>query len=240
MSISVTLCLGTAVAAVPPHVPEAWVTDVTATSATLRTVVDPEGAGTTYCFEYLTEAAYQANLVANPSGDGYEGAALAPASGSASLGSGTQPIKVSQHVGSLAPLTAYRYRPVATSSAGTTVGPEHVLRTQAPTNVSVPLDGRAWELVSPADKAGGGVGTPESIFGGGVFQAAVGGDSFTLSSPSSFGDAAGAPPASQYLSSRGGSGWVSATSLRPRNPVATATPPTARPSASSPPASRGR
>jgi len=215
VSILVTLCLGTAVAAAPPDVPEAWVTDVTATSATLRTVVDPEGTGTSYRFEYLTEAAYQANLVANPSGDGYEGAALAPASGSASLGSDTQPIKVSQHVGSLAPLTAYRYRPVATSSAGTTVGPEHVFRTEASTNVSIPLDNRAWELVSPVGKAGGGVGTPESIFGGGVFQAAVGGGSFTFSSSSSFGDAAGAPPASQYLSSRGAGGWVSANVSAP-------------------------
>lgn len=211
----VPLCLGTALAASPPSISESWVTDVTASSANLRAAIDPEGIETKYRFEYLTEAAYQANLANNPSGDGFEGAALAPASGSAPLGGGTQPLKVSQHVGSLAPLTAYRYRPVATSSAGTTIGPEHVFRTQAPTNVSVPLDNRAWELVSPADKAGGGVGTPESIFGGGVFQAAAGGGSFTFSSPSSFGEAAGAPPASQYLSSRGGSGWVSANVSAP-------------------------
>ena len=65
-------------------------------------------------------------------------------------------------------------------------------------------------MVSPVDKTGGGVGTPEGVFGGGDFQAGAGGGSFTFSSPSSFGAAAGAPPASQYLSSRGGSGWSSA------------------------------
>lgn len=206
---AMALCLGTAVAASPPSIAESWITDVTATSANLRAVIDSEGVETKYRFEYLTEAAYEANLVAEPLGDGFEGAALVPASGSAPLGSGTQAIKVSQAVGSLSPLTAYRYRPVATSSGGTTIGPEHVFRTQAPTNLSIPLDNRAWELVSPADKAGGGVGAPESIFDGGVFQAAAGGGSFTFSSPSSFGDVAGAPPASQYLSVRGGSGWTS-------------------------------
>jgi hypothetical protein len=207
--LAIPVFLGNALAASPPSIPQSWVTDVTATSANLRALVDPEEASTSYRFEYLTEAAYEANLKANPSGDGFEGASLVPTSGAAPIGSGSQPLKVSQHLGSLAPLTAYRYRPVATSSAGTTVGPEHVFRTQAPTNVSVPLDNRAWELVSPVGKAGGGVGTPESIFGGGDFQAGVAGGSFTFSSPSSFGDAAGAPPASQYLSNRGGSGWVS-------------------------------
>jgi len=210
LALSVTLCLGTAAAASPPAIPEAWVTEVTATSAQLRAAIDPEGFSTTYRFEYLTEAAYEANLKANPSGDGFEGAALVPTSGSAPVGGGSQPLGVVQHIGSLAPLTAYRYRPVATSSGGTTPGPERVLRTEAPTNVTVPLDGRGWEMVSPVDKTGGGVGTPESIFGGGDFQAGATGGSFTFSSPSSFGVAAGAPPASQYLSSRGGGGWASA------------------------------
>lgn len=215
VGVASTLCLGTAAAASPPSVPEAWVTDVTATSAQLRAAIDPEGASTTYRFEYLSEAAYEANRAANPSGDGFEGASRVPSSGAAPVGSGTQTLAVSQHIGSLAPLTAYRYRPVARSSAGTTIGPEHVLRTQAPTNVSVPLDRRAWEMVSPLDKSGGGVGTPGALFGGGDFQAGAGGGSFTFSSPSSFGEAAGAPPASQYLSGRGGSGWTTANISAP-------------------------
>lgn len=210
LTAAVGLCTDRALAASPPHVSEAWVTEVTATSANLRASIDPEGASTAYRFEYLAEAAYESNRASDPLGDGFEGAALAPASGSALLGGGSQSIKVTQHVASLAPLTAYRYRPVATSSGGTAAGPEHVLRTQAPTNVTAPLDGRAWEIVSPIEKAGGGVGTPGSVFGGGDFQAGAAGGSFTFSSPTSFGEAAGAPPASQYLSRRGGGGWASA------------------------------
>lgn len=208
--VALALAAPTASAAGPPSISEAWVTDVTATSANPRALIGPEGLETTYRVEFLTEAAYEANRAANPSGDGFEGATLAPASGAAQLGGGTQPVAVSQHVASLAPLTAYRYRPVATNSEGTTIGPERVLRTEAPTNVSVPLDRRAWEMVSPVDKTGGGVGTPGAVFGGGAFQAGAAGGSFTFSSPSSFGGAAGAPPASQYLASRGGSGWASA------------------------------
>jgi hypothetical protein len=204
------LCVGTAAAATPPSISESWVTDVTATSAKLRAKIDPEGVSTTYRFEYLSEAAYEANRAANPAGDGFEGAALAPASGSAFIGSGSVPLGLSQSASGLSPQTGYRYRPVATSAAGTTVGPEHVLRTEAATNVTVPLDRRGWEMVSPVDKIGGGVGTPEAVFGGGDFQAGTAGGSFTFSSPSSFGNAAGAPPASQYLSSRGGGGWASA------------------------------
>jgi len=210
LALAVTLFASTAAAAPPPTISAAWVTEVTATSAQLRALVNPEGATTTYRFEYLTEAAYEANRGSNPSGDGFEGAALMPTSGSAPVGAGSQPLAVVQHVSSLAPLATYRYRPVAKSSGGTSIGPERVLRTEAASNVTVPLDGRGWEIVSPVDKTGGGAGTPESVFAGGDFQAGGAGGSFTFSSPSSFGEAAGAPPASQYLSSRAGAGWVSA------------------------------
>jgi hypothetical protein len=186
------------------------VTEVTATSARLRAKVDPEGAATTYRFEYLTEAAYEANRKANPKGDGFEGASPAPLSGAAAIGSGSSPVAVAQHVGSLAPLTAYRYRPVASSSAGTAIGPERVFATEAPTNASELLDDRAWEMVSPLDKGGGAIGAPGALFGGGDFQAAAGGGAATYGSATAFGEALGAPPVSQYLSTRGASGWSTA------------------------------
>lgn len=185
-----------------PQIDGTWVTEVTATAANLRAKINPEGASTTYRFEYLTQAAYEA------AGGSFAGALLAPPSGSAPLGSGSTPIAVVQHAGSLAPETAYRYRVRADNGSGAEFGEERVLLTAAQTGVFPPIDGRAYELVSPADKNGGAVGAPESIFGGGDFQAAAGGDSFTFSSPSSFGEAAGAPPGSQYLSTRTGSGWM--------------------------------
>lgn len=69
-------------------------------------------------------------------------------------------------------------------------------------------DGRAWEMVSPAEKNGGWVDPPQTIAGGGVLQAAAGGGAVTFSSSASFAGGLGAPPASQYLSTRTPSGWA--------------------------------
>lgn len=192
-------------AANPPRIIAAWVSEVTATSANLNLQVNPEGQSTTYRFEYLSEAAFQANLAAGH--EGFAGAAKAPPSGSGVAGSGAANVTLVQQLKGLAPLTTYRYRALATSSAGTVTGAPHSLGTQAPSNVFVPLDDRGWELVSPAEKAGGAVAAPESLFGGGAFQAALNGESVTYSAAASFAGGAGAPGASQYVSRRGGSGW---------------------------------
>jgi hypothetical protein len=195
-----TLVTPRAIAAGPPTIEATWVESVTATSANLRAEIDPSGLTSRYRFEYLSETAYLAN------GETFAGAARIPSVGEALVpGAG---VAVFQHLAGLAPATAYRYRVVATNSATeTAAGPAFFLATEEPTNQYPPIDGRGWELVSPADKDGGAVGVPESLFGGGDFQAAVDGDSFTFSSSSSFGEAAGAPPVSQYVSTRNGAGW---------------------------------
>lgn len=208
LALALVAFTGTASAqAAPPTISSAWVTDVTATSATLRAKVNPQGVTTTYHFQYLTQAVYEANLKANPKGEGFEGASLAPASGVAPAGSGSTPVAVANHIASLSSLTAYRYRPLATNSSGTTIGPVHVLTTEAPTNASGLLDERGWEMVSPVDKGGGAVAAPGALFGGGEVQAAAGGSALTYSSAAAFGEALGAPPVSQYLSQRGKAGW---------------------------------
>ena len=95
-------------------------------------------------------------------------------------------------------------------------------------------------MVSPVDKNGGAIQGFGQNFGGGVLQAAAGGDgAVTYSSASSFGDGAqGAPAASQYLSRRGAGGWSTENITAPhRSPAATATTPTASPTSSSPPTS---
>jgi len=197
----------TAPAAEPPQILASWVTDVTATGANLRLEVNPNGLSSTYRFEYISDAAYRANLEAVPPRKGFFGAAKVPPGGEAGLGSGTAPLTVVQHVGGLAPATFYRYRPVATNSAGTSIGPEHVLSTKE-TSLTFKLpDGRGWELVSPVDKGGGAIGAPETIFGGGDFQAAESGAAVSYGSATAFGSAAGAPPGSQYVSTRTAAGW---------------------------------
>lgn len=187
-------------------------TEVTATGAKLRAEINPNGLSTSFRFEYISDAAYRVNIEATPSRDGFEGAGQVPPGKEAGAGSGTVPLAVVLQLGGLAPATAYHYRPVATNSAGPpVVGPEHVLTTQETSLVFRLPDSRGWELVSPVDKSGGAIAAPEALFGGGDIQAAAiapsGAAAVTYGSATSFGDASGAPPASQYASARSGSGW---------------------------------
>jgi hypothetical protein len=207
------LLLPASAAAAAPQIEATWVTDVTATSANLRTEINPEGSATTYRFEYLTLAAYEANVKAAK--DPFAGALLAPPGGVGSVGSGSAPVERTQHVAKLSSSTLYRFRVVASSEAGTAEGPERSLGTEDPTNAFVLLDDRGWEMVSPADKGGGAVQPPESIFGGGAFQAASGGQSLAYSSADSFGDSQGAPPGSQYVATRSAAGWATANITAP-------------------------
>jgi hypothetical protein len=190
-------------AAGPPQISAAWVEQVTSTGASMRMELNPNGSSTKYWFEYITDAAYQANSPGNR----FSGAlktTVGTTTGSAFL-------VVSPTLGApLAPATAYHYRPVATNSAGTTVGEslEHILVTKEPGKAFALPDNRAWEMVSPVDKGGGAIAAPEELFGGGDLQAAAGGGGVTYGSGTAFGGAAGAPPVSQYLSRRGASGWI--------------------------------
>ncbi|MFY9822264.1 MAG: hypothetical protein WAM82_12855, partial [Thermoanaerobaculia bacterium] len=198
-------------AAGPPQIKASWVTEVTATSATLRAEINPNGLSTTYRFEYITEAAYQANLEATPPREGFFGASQVPPPPSAGsgMGSGTTFQKVAQHVSSLVKSTAYSYRPVATNSdpAGPVFGPTHTLTTESFGAQFVLPDNRAWEMVSPVDKGGGAIALPEALFGGGDFQAAASSAELTYSSATAFEGAQSAPPVSQYVSRRTPSGW---------------------------------
>lgn len=195
-----------ALAAEAPQIEASWVTDVTGTSANLRAQINPEGLISSYRFEYLSEAAYEANIGAGK--DGFAGAAKAPPGGVSPLGNGNEPVSVVQHLFSLAPATAYRFHAVATNSAGTTPGPLRRMATEVNSNAFSLLDGRGWEMVSPANRGSGEVAPPETLFGGGASAAAADGESVTYSSASSFGTAAGAPGASQYISRRGSGGWL--------------------------------
>ncbi|MCU1493045.1 MAG: hypothetical protein JWO62_809, partial [Acidimicrobiaceae bacterium] len=91
------------------------VTSVQPTSAVVTGTVNPNGAATTWYFEYglSTSTSYGAKSVAK------------------SAGSGTADVSVSGSLTGLAPATSYHYRVVATSSAGTTQGAAGVFNTSA-------------------------------------------------------------------------------------------------------------
>lgn len=192
--------------AAPPQVISSAVEGVSASSVTLQASLDAKGFKTTYRFEYITEAAYEANLAAVPPRDSFQGATSIPASGGL-VGSGFGPVGVTQRPAGLDPATPYRYRVRAQSSEGTVFGAIRPFATQDATNAFALPDARGWEMVSPLDKGGGAVGVPEQVANGGVFQAAADGQSLTYSSADSFGGGEGAPAGSQYLAQRRGGDW---------------------------------
>jgi hypothetical protein len=205
--VALTLAAPAAQAAGPPKLIGGYASNVESTKAILNVAVNPEGLATNYRFEYTTEAKFLS--------DGFDGATVTPPGGEA-IGSGSAPLSRSRAIGSLTPATAYRYRIVATNSAGTTTGLPRLLSTDA---VGLPFslpDGRAWEMVSPVDKNDGEIQGFEANFGGDVLQASPDGNTVTFSSRSSFAAPQGAPGASQYIARRQeGSGWATTNITAP-------------------------
>jgi len=200
------ICLGVsasgAYAAGPPIAGELWASQVDSRSATLSAEVDPNGSLTSGYFEYQPQPTYEAK--------GFSGAkrininVIGTEAGMFTVNFPT--------IAGLVSDTTYRYRLVLTNGKGQITEPKaapYPFFTTFPASGGPLLaDGRGWEMVSPVDKNGGGIATPESIAEGGTLQAAVQGGSATYSSASSFAGGQGAPPASQYISTRSSSGWT--------------------------------
>lgn len=201
--------------AAPPKIILTAVEDVSAIGATLRAEINPNGTAGIYVFEYLSEAAYGGNIGVGR--EPFEGAKVAVTPGKDRFGSGMAPEKVSTSVGELDPAAAYRYRLWAVNTAGETAySVARPLGTRPGTNDFELLDSRGWEMVSPIDISGGAIQGPQSIFGGGVYQAAADGGAITYSSADSFGaEAQGAPSGSQYVSVRSPGGWETANITTP-------------------------
>lgn len=83
----------------------------TATGIAFTALVNPNGAPTTYRFQYGTSAAYGLETFGLP------------------LAAGAQPQSVSFRINSLAPRTTYHFRVVASNRAGTTFGPDTIAQT---------------------------------------------------------------------------------------------------------------
>ena len=142
-----------------PTVESETVSGTGTASATLRATINPHGFTTRYHFQYLSEAAYLAN------GEGFAGPVapgVAPAAGEGTLGSSGSGLAAAA-ISGLSPGTAYRFRVVASSQCEgegeppcVTTGESAAFRTYA-TALAIPPDGRAYELVSPAEKNGGEV-----------------------------------------------------------------------------------
>jgi hypothetical protein len=196
----------------PPNVPElrdASVSGVTAGTAVLSGEVNPRSEpgeeAASWWFEYVSEEQFAR--------EGYAGAVRVPAGAGGQLVASYEWSPVSVAVSGLRAGAGYRYRLVgenAISRAGgaPVIGEERVFTTQ-PAGVFGLLDGRGWELVSPADKQGALI-EPLARFREFAVQAAAGGGAVTYvaSDPTEAGPASN-PGYTQVLSGRGVGGWWS-------------------------------
>ncbi len=184
-----------------PRIEDESVAAVTSSAATLQARIDPGGSDTSYRFEYGPTDAYGSSVPV-PAGD---------------AGSGLTGDMVTVHPQGLQPDTTYHFRAVATNALGTATGADGTFTTQ-PTGrgyFSLP-DGRAYEMVSPADKNDGGVFE--------LGRSAPDGEQVAYVSGQAFADAqTGATQEQFYLASRGTGGWSSHALLPPQAPGCGAT-----------------
>jgi hypothetical protein len=184
-----------------PTVEEAFATDVASTSATLSAKLNPEGAATSYVFEYA-RAGGAFTPVPEPEGKG-------------SIAEGTTGVVVGVHVHGLIAHTAYEFRVAVANSAGAVTSQPVAFMTQTAGGEFVLPDNRAWELVSPVDKHGALI---EPIMEAGVVQAAAGGGAITyLANAPTEAEPQGNSNEVQVLSTRGPGGWGSLDIAIPHN-----------------------
>jgi hypothetical protein len=177
-----------------PGIRGEWSLDVTSSSAILDAAIDPNGRPTSYYFQLGTGTRYGAKV---------------PLSASA-LGSGSQPLTVSQTVRGLRAQTLYHYRVLAISRtpAGvreTFYGPDETLTTQPAGAVALP-EPRRLEAVSAPGGQDELVEAPDELDS---VQAAASGDALAYVArrvSAGGGQNAGVV---QVLASRGPGGWSS-------------------------------
>ncbi|MGA9877065.1 MAG: hypothetical protein WBQ21_14785 [Solirubrobacteraceae bacterium] len=199
----------------PPTVDSTSAANVFSSFADLHAAIDPMGADTTYQFEYVDAAHYDAGAQ-----DPYAAGGVAPA-GPVDIGSTGTDASVVQQVGGLLPDTMYHFRAVATNALGVADGPDETFATLPVGTVGLP-DGRAYELVTPANKGdaedmfgGEGLGFVNyegSSFAGGTENTDTGyssedGNEFLLYTTAAFGPFPSSGEDS-YVFSRGSSGWT--------------------------------
>lgn len=168
------------------------------TTANFSGKVNPNFDPTTYRFEYVTKAQFEASEFA--------GAAEAPVGGAAA-GSGSSEVEVEAEAGGLQPNTEYVLRLVATNASGDAASLPVSFRTYAAPTSGLP-DGRAYEQVTPAtaleknavsmngDKRNESYATPS-------------GDAVTYGSVTGAGETASGNLFPLYITRRGANSWSS-------------------------------
>lgn len=105
--------------ALTPSVSTGSATSVTSNSAILNGTINPNGASTTYYFEYGITTAYGSTTITT------------------SAGSGTSAVSVNANMAGLTESITYHFRLVATNSVGTTSGSDQTFTTSPPVGPTV-------------------------------------------------------------------------------------------------------
>jgi hypothetical protein len=163
-----------------PKIDSATATNLTATTVDLNVTINPGGLDTSYHLEYGPTTAY-GHIVPVPDEH---------------IGTGTTDIPRTQHITGLTPDTLYHWRVTATNAAGTTTGVDHTFIYPTTSSGTLP-DGRAYEMVTPANKNAALIG---NVFTGLFPDFSADGSRMILSSPQCFADAG------SCIASRGGVG----------------------------------
>lgn len=215
-----------------------FATDVGTDTATLSGTLNPLGIPTTGYFEYVSDAHYQAS--------GFEHAVEVPAvvSGEAELDFGAAETATTRSVtlGPLPPGTTFHYRlkaldplidePLATEPRSFTTfalaqGEACPGNSAFRVGLSAFLpDCRAYELVSPLDKANGDIkvlGETSTGLPAALQQASVTGEKLAYGTYRAFGDSAAGAFTAQYIAQRDAGGWQSHAISPPRTKLFLAT-----------------
>jgi hypothetical protein len=191
-----------------PAIERYFVTDLASTSVTLHAQLNPEGAQTTYTFEYA------------PSGGEFKPVIEPQGHGQGTLPAGTTGVPVSVHVQQgLSANTSYQFRLVVQNSVEK-VTSEPVTFTTQPSGLPFTLpDNRGYEMVTPVQKQGAEF--LSSSGEGSAIRAAASGDAIAdiASLPTELQPEGNADATVSVLSSRGSSGWSSRVIAAP-HPVA--------------------
>jgi hypothetical protein len=204
---------------VAPTIASQYAVSVHTDSALLRAQINPH---------FWTDTTYFVQYGAHPCSEG--GCVEQPAEPGAQLGAGVVNEVITTagvFLAGLQPSTTYHYRFVSESGGGGPVyGEDRTFTTptlpgQADTSCSNQVfrtgtsatlpDCRAYEMVSPVNKENGDILAPHTLAGPRARQdqSALSGDKLAYSSATAFGEVQAAPFSSQYIASRGATGWSS-------------------------------
>lgn len=186
--------------AAAPTIEEVGAVHVTAESATFTATVNPQGAETSYVFEY---APVGGTFTPVPTGRG-------------TLQEGPAGVAISTHVQGLSAHTTYEFRVSVTNAVGTETSKPASITTQTAGQAFSLRDGRQWEMVSPLQKEGALFGT----IGQAIIQAAADGNAVTDWTRFEPIEAQAAAASGFYEANffgRGATGWASKT-ISPPHP----------------------